>query len=304
MFAHCSSRHALAGLTFSFALSASYAAYGITIRDDLTFADYEAQVNTAPYDATGQFSNNQSGSLIAPNWVLGAAHIAAPATFTASDGTIVNVLQRIVFPGDASSSNAIDGNDFALFRLSTPINSVSIAPLHDPVGSGVSYSDLLNQLSGLAAVYTGSGETGNGITGAATSGSRDILAGTNIIDDVGLDFSNGAGVIENMIASDFDDPDTTGPDNDPGTALEVGIADKDSGGGVWVNIGNGPVLIAVHSTISQGPNSNVGGEYGQLNISTVLTDEAYNWVQATIPEPSSLALLAVGSLLATRRRRQ
>ena len=74
----------------------------------------------------------------------------------------------------------------------TAINTVAPATLHDPIATSVSYIDLLTQIDGLTAVYGGGGETGNGDSGAAASGSRDILAGTNVIDNVGHDFGGNA----------------------------------------------------------------------------------------------------------------
>lgn len=280
-------------------------AMGLSIRDDRTFAQYDAQVQTAPYDAAGRFSNDQSGTLIAPNWVLGSAHVGFPANFIASDGTIVAVTQRIVFPGDASPSNANDGNDYALYQLAAPINSVSIAQLHDPTATGVTYTDLLTDIVGLTAVYTAGGETGNGNVGVpfAQTGTRQILAGTNIIDSTGVNFGNG--IIANIAVSDFDSPGTFGPDQDPGTNLEIGIVRRDSGGGLWVDLGNGqgPVLIGVHSSVTDPEDNDIFGEYGQKNFSTVFTTDAYNWINATVPEPTSLALLLTGGLMVLRRRR-
>ncbi|MBX2850197.1 MAG: trypsin-like serine protease [Phycisphaeraceae bacterium] len=284
--------------------AASVPAMGLSIRDDRTFAQYETQVNTAPYSAAGQFNNSQSGTLINSTWVLGCAHVGTPTTFTASDGTTASVIQSIYFPGSVSASNATSGNDFALFQLAAPINTVPTASLHDPVATGVSYTDLLTQIDGLTAVYTTSGETGTGDVGVplAQTGTRDILAGTNIIDSVGTDF--GDGVISNVALSDFDDPNAVGPPSGV-TNLEMGLVNRDSGGGLWVDLGNGegPVLIGVHSLVSDPDGDEIFGEYGQLNISTVLTPDAYNWINATVPEPTSLALLLTGGLMVMRRRR-
>ena len=288
-------------IPLSLALMVAPSALGLSLRHDAgaPLSSYEAQVNTAPYSAGGRFNNNQSGTLITPHWVLGSAHVGGTLSkFFASDGTTVDVVQRIIFPGDGDASNAEDGNDFALFQLATPIFSIAPATLHDPTGTGVSYTDLLSQIAGLTAVYGGAGNTGDGLIGA--TGARDILAGTNVIDAVGVDF--GDGLIDNIVQSDFDDFDTIGLDNDPGTSLEVGLADKDSGGGLWVDLGDGPVLIGVHSSV-EFQNGNIIGQYDQLNYSTVLTPDVYNWIQATVPEPSSLALLAAGGLMVMRRRR-
>lgn len=291
-------------IPMSLALVVAPAALGLSLRDDVALSSYETQVNTTPYSSTGLINNSQSGTLIAPNWVLGSAHVGGtPLTFTASDGTSAGIVQKIVFPDDTSSANALDGHDFALFELSSSINTVAPATLHDPNATGVSYTDLLSLIDGLTAVYGGAGETGTGDTGVATTvtGTRDILAGTNVIDTVGADF--GDGLISNVVLSDFDD-DAPGPPNGV-TDLEIGLVLRDSGGGLWVDLGNGegPVLIGVHSSVTDPDEDDVLGEYGHQNISTVLTPDAYNWIQTTIPEPSSLALIAAGGLMVMRRRR-
>lgn len=294
-------------IPLALAVAVSPAAMGLSLRHDVALSSYETQVNTSPYSASGQFNTNHSGTLIASNWVLASAHGGSASTFTTSDGSVANVLQRIVFPGDTSSSNAFDGNDFALFELSSPINTVAPATLHDPIATGVSYTDLLTQIDGLTAVYGGGGETGTGDTGVATTvtGTRDTLAGTNVIDTVGtLVGPQGSQVfVDNLVLSDFDE-DAPGPPNGV-TALEVGLVLRDSGGGLWVDLGNGqgPVLIGVHSGVTDPDDDDVLGEYGHQNISTVLTPDAYNWIQTTIPEPSSLALIAAGGLMVMRRRR-
>lgn len=298
----------LACLPVSLAMLAP-TAMGLSLRDDIQLSQYEALVNTSPYSASGQFDTNNSGTLIDPYWVLASAHGGNANTFTASDGSVANVLQRLVFPGDSSASDALDGNDFALFQLDTPINSVASATLHDPTATGVSYTDLLGQIAGLTAVYGGGGETGTGDTGVSTAvtGTRDTLAGTNVIDTVGKSVGpSGSEVfVDNLVLSDFDE-NRPGPGLHNGvTALEVGLANRDSGGGLWVDLGNGqgPVLIGVHSAVTDPDEDDVLGEFGHQNISTVLTPEAYSWVVSTVPEPSSMSLLALGGAILVRRRR-
>lgn len=271
-------------------------ASAISMRDDVALSSYETQLNTAPYSASGSLDVFLTGTLIAPNWVLTAAHVTNPTSFTASDGTTRSIVERVVYPGDptfADQLDAGDGSDFALVRLSSAINTVPIASLHDPVASGITYADFINTnvLIGETAVYTGSGRTGDGDNGQ--TGGRDLLAGTNVINAVGANTPS-SGFVDNLAVADFDDPNAIGPPNGV-TALEMGLLEGDSGGGLWVDLGDGPVLIGVHSL--------GGGTYGDTLASTLITDDVYNWINSTVPEPSSLALLCLGGMLALCRRR-
>ena len=63
------------------------------------------------------------------------------------------------------------------------------------------------------------------------------------------------------------------------------------------------MLIGVHSSVTDPDQDNILGEYDQLNFSTVLTNDAYNWINTTVPEPTSFALLLAGGLMVLRRRR-
>ena len=234
-------------------------ALGMSIRDDRDQSLYEDQLNTVPFDATGRF-------------------IGAPLTgtvFSTPHGS-ATVTERLNYPHDPSLSTAVDGADFALFKLSSSLPG-SNARLY--LGDTVS-------LAGQTAVYTGGGKTGDGDTGA--NGPRKLLAGTNVIDGLGVDF--GDGIVTNIAASDFDDP---GPQGKNGTNLEMGLSDGDSGGGLWVDLGEGYKLAGVHSAVSDPDEDDVLGEYGQRNYSTVFTPMVLLWIADQITVPGDVDLNSV-----------
>ena len=130
MIAHKVIRVSMPCLALALALALGPSASAISIRDDVPASSYETQLNTSPYSASGSFNVNLTGTLLTPEWVLTAAHVTNPSTFTASDGTTRSVVERVVYPGDATLADqfdAGDGSDFALIRLSSPITTVPTA---------------------------------------------------------------------------------------------------------------------------------------------------------------------------------
>jgi hypothetical protein len=268
--------------------------WGVTIRDDQPDSSYLALAASMEYAPVGTFVNSWgytgSGTLIAPDWVLTAAHnliLANSGTFTIN-GTSYTSTQLIGNPG-WNESNPFGGYDFGLVHLSSPVEGITPAALY--TGSSE---------FGQIGTFVGFGFTGTGLTGWKTLDNQK-RAFQNVIDG---NFGNPS----ILLASDFDNPHTTA-DNGFGSAtpltLEGAVAPGDSGGGVFLTIGSQTYLAGVISfvaSIDGNSNSDYGDASGFGRVSAFMP-----WITSTIPEPSASTLLVAGAglgMLLGRRRRQ
>lgn len=270
-----------------------------------------------------------SGVLIAPDWILTAAHVVDG--YEENAGLISGVgfvpaqdpVTAIPFlphptapfyevdamfshPNWGGSDNIHLGYDIALMHLGSPVTNITPAMRY--TGSGE---------VGNLGTWTGHGMRGDGYTGMVFS---DELrrAGHNMIDMTG---GSGAfvGFNPDILFGDFDNPEDPAASS-MGTSdaldLEYSIASGDSGGGVYVDFpgdGLGPLLVGINSfNGAYGPGDPFPGDnepnaqYGEFFGATRVS--AFNaWINATmasIPEPGviGLAALALPLLLRCRRR--
>lgn len=270
---------------------------GLTEQDHIDLGAQYASVG----ELDGAFSG--SGVLIAPNWVLTAAHVADYSdndemTFTIG-GQVYQSAEVILHP-DYVTFASDHANDLALVRLDTAVGDIGPAKLWR-FGQAT-------DVMGLETSWVGYGQGGTGLTGA--KGIYQKRGFTNVIDYTGADI----GVTPDAMVTDFDRID--GSENadersDPTPSpLEGNVTPLDSGGGVFAEFGELDYLIGVISfggALDGVIDSDYGDLSGAINLHNYL-----GWIETTsgvvaVPEPghfallAGLAMLAVG--MAARRRK-
>lgn len=274
-------------------------------------ATYETLAQQTQFDSMGRFAQGESGTLIAPNWVLTVGHVTAVSSFQVrGTGTQYGVAEIIRHPTFlANGSDLGFGFDVALVRLNTAVVGVTPASIYRGAAD-------IGQL----ATITGFGLGGVGSNGVANLPAIQ-RAGTNVIDGL-FNFGNGSagqvGAQNSAFLTDFDGPSQFGVGNTTGnstvTSHEYQLASGDSGGGLFIFENGEWKLAGINSGIASqaallgSGNTNSLG-YGAISVFTRVTSfQGYIDGITAVPEPSSFALasVAVGSLLffAARRRKR
>ncbi|WP_418320783.1 trypsin-like serine protease [Piscinibacter sakaiensis] len=240
---------------------------------------------TAPANAYAHIGNvgGTSGVLIAPNWVLTAAHNISGSvlgSFESEAGTS-NVLASYKYPGHSYPSH-----DIGLLYLATSLNAGGAFPLLNSTAIGQS------QVRGLGPVTLTSakrGTAGRPVTGV---GSVALALDTVVWE--------GATHTPNWLI-------TSGP---------VYVEGGDSGGGLFmgnVDSSSNAVLLGVTTTLLGGGGFNSSGHvqtapympWINSTIRSVTPGQAAQWTMAVspVPEPPAVLMMALGLGFLYRRRK-
>ena len=285
--------HALLVCTLAGAVSAG------VIRHDVNDALYQELGQQNPFSAVGQLSvsfstgggTSCSGTLIADQWILTAAHCVDRPVDSAAflRDTNFGFIDQVILHPDWQRNNFLGGGDLALLRLSTPITTI------DPAEIYTGRDEL-----GAQGTIVGFGQTGTGLTGAQAGTQGTLRAGNNVMDVLGT----ARGWDERILLTDFDNPLNPGDSNYGSSSpldLEYSIAPGDSGGALFILTDAGWQIAGVSSFVNStdgSPNS----DYGDSNGFTRISDYS-GWINSIIPAPGTLPMLASGLLFGARRRR-
>lgn len=250
-----------------------------TIRHDRSDSLYTELADDPAFQSVGSISWRQglgggftaSGVLISNDWVLTAAHVVEGNDLQGSgitnmtfrvDNSTYSAIEWFTHPNWQLTNGDLDaGADIGLIRLRSNVRGITPATLYEGRSE-----------QGKTGTIVGYGSTGTGLTGAIESNNVK-RAGKNVIDVVGRPYFGN----DRLMATDFDNP-STGFDSSLGSRtpldLEYSAGSGDSGGGLFIDVGNETQLAGITSYISALDfvvDSDYGDQSGFTRVSSLIS---------------------------------
>ena len=196
------------------------------------------------------------GSLIHPNWILTAGHVAVELSLENKIAFLdqaYSIKQIVVHPHFRSQDEETEStkNDIALIELTEAVEGIEPLSLYHQ-------NDELDQ----TATFIGSGDFGTGLTGPDSVDAR-LRKATNRIESVG----------EEWLTFRFDEPPK-------GTALEGISGPGDSGGPALLKV-DGEWAIAGISSSQKDPETVGEGRYGVMEYYTRVS-QYREWIDSVV----------------------
>jgi hypothetical protein len=259
-------------------LVVSFSASAIVIRDDVDDSKY--RVPASEFPALVDMPGEGHGVLIAPQWVVTAAH-AVTWQSEIKQVTIAGVprdVERLVIhpgykkPPQKLLDQALATWDWTLFRvLLSSSDDIALLKLAQPV-TGVS-PVAINKSDdefGQIIEIIGKGATGNGVTGYEFSSSRRT--------ELRRAYNKVTGADGRWLCYMFDKPSDALP-------LEGGSGSGDSGGPVLLQTEKGLLLAGLTSWSDPQSTNRTPGRYGQITCNVRLSHYK-DWIESIISEQS------------------
>jgi secreted trypsin-like serine protease len=259
-------------------LIASFSASAIVIRDDVDDSKY--RVPASEFPALVDMPGEGHGVLIAPQWVVTAAH-AVTWQSEIKQVTIAGVprdVERLVIhpgykkPPQKLLDQALATWDWTLFRaLLSSSDDIALLKLAQPVTdvSPVAINKSDDEF-GLIIEIIGKGATGNGVTGYEFSSSRRT--------ELRRAYNKVTGADGRWLCYMFDKPSEALP-------LEGGSGSGDSGGPVLLQTEKGLLLAGLTSWSDPQSTNRTPGRYGQITCNVRLSHYK-DWIESIISEQS------------------
>lgn len=249
----------------------------VVTRDDVPDASY--RVSSAAFPALVDLPGEGHGVLIAPQWVVTAAHAvswqAAIAQVTING--IPRATERLVIhpgyrkPPQRLLDQALLTWDWTLFRaLLAASDDIALIKLAEPVTdlAPVAMHPRDDEFGRVVKLF-GKGATGNGVTGYAFSDAHRTT--------LRVAYNTISSAHERWLCYRFDEPSEALP-------LEGGSGSGDSGGPVLVQVEDVWLLAGLTSWVDPQSTEKVPGRYGQITCNVRLSHYK-GWMESVMATP-------------------